>query len=113
VTGILATTLAFGLIAALVVIGIRIKLPPPDPDWRKHLPPPPPPPSRLELLVSVSYIGAAIALVVATAFQATGLALAFFVAMISLLVTRVVLRTQAIRQSRRELQDHDRGTTDG
>jgi hypothetical protein len=46
VEGVIATLLAVGVIAALMVIGIRTKLPPPDPDWREHLPAPPPPPPR-------------------------------------------------------------------
>jgi hypothetical protein len=45
VTGVIATTAAVLVIAALMVIGIKMKPRPPDPDWRDDLPPPPPAPS--------------------------------------------------------------------
>jgi hypothetical protein len=56
VEGVIATLLAVGVIAALMVIGIRTKLPPPDPNWREHLPPPSPPPPRWWQIVWVCAI---------------------------------------------------------
>jgi hypothetical protein len=35
-TGVIATLAAVAVIATLMVIGIRMKLPPPDPDWRQQ-----------------------------------------------------------------------------
>jgi|1186.fasta_scaffold108380_1 hypothetical protein len=44
--GLVLAVACFGVIALLMVLGVKAKYPPPDPDWREHLPPPPPEPSR-------------------------------------------------------------------
>jgi hypothetical protein len=70
VEGLIATLLAVGVIAALMVIGIRTKLPPPDLDWREHLPRRPPPPSRLSTILWLSRFGVLIAMILAGALDA-------------------------------------------
>lgn len=107
-TGIVATTLAVGVIATLMLLGIRMKLPPPDPDWREHLAPPPPPPTRLQLIVFVGIrCGLYLAGVIAALLQATGLSIAFMVGFFALLNAWVVVRVRAIRRARRELEGHE------
>jgi hypothetical protein len=105
-TGIVATILAFGVIATLMLVGIKMKLPPPDPDWREHLRPPPPPPSRLELIVFVWFrYGVWVAAIIAAAFDERGLALAFMVVFTVLILGRVVVRVRAshrVREQRME-----------
>jgi hypothetical protein len=44
--GVIATLAAVAVIATIMTIGIRTKVPPPDPNWREHIPPPPPPKPR-------------------------------------------------------------------
>jgi hypothetical protein len=48
-TGFIATGLCVAVIAGLMIVGIKVKMPPPDPNWRQHLPPPPPQPTGIWL----------------------------------------------------------------
>jgi hypothetical protein len=66
-TGIIATLAAVAVIATLMDIGIRMKLPPPDPDWRQHLPSPVPWPPRWWVVLWVSRYAFLLAGVVAAA----------------------------------------------
>lgn len=66
-TGVIATLLAVGVIAALMFVGIRMKLPPPDPDWRQHLPPPPPRPPRWWISLWLSRYAILVGAIVAAA----------------------------------------------
>jgi hypothetical protein len=102
-TGIVATTLAFGVIATLMIVGIKMKVPPPDPDWREHLPPPPPPPSRLQLIVFVGFRYAVLlAGIIAGAFEERGLATAFIIVYVALILGWMVGRLRAARRVQRE-----------
>jgi hypothetical protein len=77
--GVLATLACVGVIATLMIVGIRTKLPPPDPDWREHLPQPVPPRSRLWWKIWFGRYAFLVAGIVALRLGATrlGLALAF------------------------------------
>ncbi|HTG47172.1 MAG TPA: hypothetical protein VK646_05925 [Actinomycetota bacterium] len=55
-TGVIATSLAVGVIAVLMAIGIRQKPVPPDPDWRDHLPQPVPAPHWFAILFVGRYV---------------------------------------------------------
>jgi hypothetical protein len=102
VTGIVATSLAAGVIAILMIVGIRTKLPPPDPDWREHLPPPAPPASRLELmLLGVGY-GAYVAGMISAGLRAKRLAVAFVAVFAGSTLMRLVIRIRAGIRVRRE-----------
>jgi hypothetical protein len=35
-TGLIATLAALGIVASVMIIGLRRKTPPPDPEWREH-----------------------------------------------------------------------------
>jgi hypothetical protein len=105
-TGIIATVLAFGLIGTLMLVGIRMKVPPPDPNWREHLPPPGPlarPATRTQLIVFLGgryavWIGA----IVAAALHANRLALFLALVYLVLILMWIAMRFQASRRARRE-----------
>jgi hypothetical protein len=91
-----------GLIASLMLVGIRMKLPPPDPEWRKHQPPQSTPPTRIQLIVFFGGRFAVwIAALVAAAFHANRLALALMLVYFVLILTWIGMRVQASRRARR------------
>jgi hypothetical protein len=105
-----ATALSVGVIATIMILGIRTKLPPPDPAWREHLPLPEPPLTRLQLVVFVGFrFGLFVAALVAALFHANRLAFAFMVGYLALLMAWVVVRVRAARRARQEQQGHHQG----
>ena len=99
--GVIATLLATGVIAALMIVGIRTKLPPPDPDWREHLPPPPPPPSKLEWVLIVLRFAWYPVLVAVAFTERKGLILGIGVLWIGTLVALNITRIVRVRRARR------------
>jgi hypothetical protein len=93
-------TLALGLIATLMLLGIKMKLSPPNPNWRRHVPPPPTPPTRLQLVVflGLRYV-VWIAAIIAAAFKAGRLAIALMIVFIALIAVWVMVRARAVRRA--------------
>ncbi|MDP9330500.1 MAG: hypothetical protein M3P11_07695 [Actinomycetota bacterium] len=91
--GVIATLAAFGVIATLMVVGIRTKLPPPDPNWRDHVPPDPPPRSRLWWWIWFGRLPMWLAVITAAAFRARRLALGLGIVIIAMTLASVAERS--------------------
>jgi hypothetical protein len=104
-TGVVATLLAVGIIAALMVLGIRMKLPPPDPDWREHPPPPFPPRSRFWQMLWLGRFPLLLAMILVAAFRLNdrilmALGLSYVAVIVAVSAERVVLAFR-LRRARR------------
>jgi hypothetical protein len=99
--GIVATLAAAGVIAALMAVGIRTKLPPPDPNWREHVPTQPPRPSRFWLMVSLGRWLFWVAGIVAALFHLNTLAVAMAVAFVIVTLAATAERFVAMARHRR------------
>jgi hypothetical protein len=95
-TGVVATLFAVGVIAALMVLGIRMKVPPPDSDWRQHVPPPFPPRSRFWQMLWLGRFPLLLAMILAAAFDVSNriliaLGLTYVAVIVAVSAERVVL----------------------
>jgi hypothetical protein len=100
-TGVIATALAFATIATLIFIGVRMKMPPPDPDWREHLPQAPPPPPRWWFVLWFGRWPMLVAVVLASAFEAEALAMAFLALYLAMTVVPLGWRFKTAMRRRR------------
>jgi cytochrome bd-type quinol oxidase subunit 2 len=100
VTGIIATLLVVAVVATLMLIGIRTKLPLPDPDWREHLPKPPPP--RIWWVLWLSRYPVLLAAVIAAAADAEEVAMALALVLVILTFAGIVVRLKIAIHARRQ-----------
>jgi hypothetical protein len=104
-TGVIATLAACAVIATLMVVGIRMKLPPPDPDWRDHVPPDPPLRSRLWWGLWLGRLPVWLAAILAIALGFRGLGLALLALMLAMTMAGIIERLVArLRRAQRESQ---------
>lgn len=100
-TGIIATALAFATIATLMVVGVRMKMPPPDPDWREHLPQAPPPPPRWWFVLWFGRWPMIFAMAVAAALKAKALVWVLFALYLAMTVVPLAWRYKTAMRIRR------------
>jgi len=101
VIGLIATLAAVAVIAILMVVGWRMKLPPPDPDWRDHLPPSPPSRPRWYVVLWMARFPLLLLVAIAALMHADRLAVWLSLVFVGATIVLVVLRVIQARQQMR------------